>query len=204
MGIGNSRGSNRAASQRRRGPGSNVRPSRHKPRRSRASDPMTTAIVPTAIPPPMRRMRHHPHPSRPPMILPPISIPLPMQPRMSPASAFPPLYNPYSPYSVYQPAMGPYPSMIPRSIPVATAAPQAGVAASVPPIVVPLEPSLAAPQIFYPPASGWTGAGQVLPNYNIPASMPVQTAVLPRISRNLYTDWTGGGVISPGFLGPPL
>ncbi|CAF3354638.1 unnamed protein product [Rotaria sp. Silwood2] len=88
-----------------------------------------------------------------------------------------------------------------------------------PPRVAPfMSPSymIPAPPPFLPPMSTpYMQQPQVQPIYNnmvAPVSMPVGNsggALLnppsyPGAPSRLITDWTGGGAISPGFLGPPI
>lgn len=59
-----------------------------------------------------------------------------------------------------------------------------------------------------PPQLSYTPQMPIQPVYNNPgfaSPAPVGNAYYPSgLPARLLTDWTGGGKISPGFLGPPL
>lgn len=73
-------------------------------------------------------------------------------------------------------------------------------------------PRVAAPYMSSPPMSmPYVQQPPIQPIYNnmgIPASMPGGAGYYPfsypSAPMRLITDWTGGGKISPGFLGPPI
>jgi hypothetical protein len=82
-------------------------------------------------------------------------------------------------------------------------------------------PSMPAPFIASPPISmPYMQPAQIQPvpfqpsynNIGVPASMPMgmsggpgfYPSSYPPAPARLITDWTGGGQISPGFLGPPI
>ena len=104
-----------------------------------------------------------------------------------------------------QPAVRPQPMMMPQSI--------------VPPqmYMMPQQTPAQAP-IFSSPTRmaqpAWAGYAPPVQSFynNIPASIPAQVSMpagsyrspYSVATRNLFTDWTGGGIISPGFLGPPI
>ena len=100
---------------------------------------------------------------------------------------------------VYNPMMMPTgpPMMMPQQ------------AAPPPPPMVPPYMYAAAPP---PAAPQWIRYPQAPPAYNFNNAAPTGMAapaqayrpLNPLGSVNLLTDWTGGGVISPGFLGPPI
>ena len=71
-----------------------------------------------------------------------------------------------------------------------------------PPQVAPVAP----PPYMSPPIST-PYVPQVQPIYNnpgYPGAIPAGSLYYPSAPARLITDWTGGGKISPGFLGPPL
>jgi len=77
-------------------------------------------------------------------------------------------------------------------------------------------PSMPTPYMSPPISMPYVQQPQMQPAYNniggvpapVPAGMPIGTGVYPpsypSAPVRLITDWTGGGKISPGFLGPPI
>jgi len=76
-----------------------------------------------------------------------------------------------------------------------------------------MAPPMPVPYMGLPPpmSTPYGQQAQMQPVYNnigVPASMPGGTGFYPpsypSAPARLITDWTGGGQISPGFLGPPI
>ena len=148
---------------------------------------------------------------------------IPYYVRSRPAS-LPPRYHRNIPFA-YLPAQQPiivppraYPPMfVPQQIPVPPAMIIPQRVGPPPPMMMPQSagppPMFMMPQQVSAPPMGqspWTGYVPPLYN-NVPASTPGQAGMTgmparsyPAATRNLFTDWTGGGIISPGFLGPPI
>lgn len=109
---------------------------------------------------------------------------------------FQPLYyNNYSPpsYMPVQPMM----MMPPRPPPPSQPMPQFMYPSS-PPTGMPMPPPYVPQSVYSPvappaaaPTNSYGGTGYYSSSY-------------PSAPGRLLTDWTGGGVISPGFLGPPI
>ena len=138
------------------------------------------------------------HANRLPFGIPPQSQPIYQQMMMPIVQPVPPLIPQMMPSNRFVPASQPV--LIPQPMP-----------SSFYPNPVPPRPS----QLIEQPISTPYAQAQ-LPVYNMaPVNVPIQPTMVPRtsenygtsyrvISQNLFTDWTGGGMISPGFLGPPL
>lgn len=69
-------------------------------------------------------------------------------------------------------------------------------------------PYIAQPPMMYmvpaPPRAGAPAPYPMLPPTPQVAPMPGPVGVYSALPGRLLTDWTGGGKISPGFLGPPI
>ncbi|CAF1079620.1 unnamed protein product [Didymodactylos carnosus] len=122
----------------------------------------------------------------------------PVQMAFTPASypQYSPFYSQLSPQSLIPygtpmvPALQPYPRYQPMLQPFAQ---------SYPPLMQPQSPLIPRgnPMMIMAPSSPPFQLPQPLPVYNLVQQQPQQFA-------QMVTDWTGGGQISPGFLGPPL
>ncbi|CAF3677432.1 unnamed protein product [Rotaria sp. Silwood1] len=136
--------------------------------------------------------------------------PIPIYPPLDqPSPSFLPLsYNHYH-VSSYVP---PQPMMIPPRVAAPIMPPSYMVPAPLPPRLPPPPPL---PPPIPPVSIPYVQQPQLQPIYNnipAPVSMPMGIsggAVLnppsyPGAPPRLITDWTGGGAISPGFLGPPI
>jgi len=122
------------------------------------------------------------------------------------------------PMMIPQPAMMPQPAVMPQPMMIPQQVPQSQ------PMAMPqqVSPAVFSPYILSPYSTGVPFSApyvqqqpQVRPVYNnvgvsaqvptgmtgqnIPYSFPYQAA-----NVQFTTDWTGGGKISPGFLGPPI
>ena len=106
-------------------------------------------------------------------------VPMPSYPSFNAMTGVPPVrYNNYFPTGPFYPSPQPMMMMLPG--------PRAG---------VPMQP------FVMPPPSP-----NMMPHYVQPAAPVVAPAGVPPPSfpGRLLTDWTAGGKISPGFLGPPI
>ncbi len=136
----------------------------------------------------------------------------PYQPMMIPPQQIQPMMMPQQvPQS--QPMMMPQPSMVPQPMAMPQQVPQSQ------PMSMPQQVS---PSVFFrystgvpfstPYAQQQPQVQPVYSNVGVSSSVPIGmtgqsspfSSSYPGISGTLSTDWTGGGKISPGFLGPPI
>ena len=112
-----------------------------------------------------------------------------------------PMYSPMQ-YNSYLPNgyMSPQSMLMPPPQRIAPAMPGQYAMPSLPPsagmqMLSPYLPQQQPMQMQIPPAYN---------NYAAPAPVPAGRNLYPSAPARLMTDWTGGGIISPGFLGPPI
>ncbi|CAF1135121.1 unnamed protein product [Rotaria sp. Silwood1] len=163
---------------------------------SYAAYPYTPPKPPLMIPsppPPVPPMLISPTQKIPPMVIPP---PQRIQPLVPPQQLpqFPPIMLP-------QQVSEPQPMMMPQQIAPSISSPYVyspyPMSMPMPPTPYPQQQPQAQPIInnigISPPIS------PVMANPIMPSPVPFQGRTV-----NAFTDWTGGGKISPGFLGPPI
>lgn len=117
----------------------------------------------------------------------------------APMPMFSPMqYNSYLPYGY----MSPQPMFMPQPQRIAPAMPGQYVTPSLPPST-----GMPMSSPYVPQQQPMQMQMQMQPtysNYAVPAPVPAGGNMYPSAPARLMTDWTGGGIISPGFLGPPI
>ncbi len=208
MGIGSSREYGQPRLRRRSPPSRYGRQVKQKRRRSFLQRGLASLTTQSVIP-----IKHHsPHLygyGSSPYILPPFSplysgyMPSPYNnyPALPYAALRQPFFIPPMPILQPQPVMIPQPMAAAQQIPSPLYSPYiSSPYATGAPVSTPYVPQ----QSQVPPVYNVGGASVPIASMGATGPTGVYSTPYQSASRKLSTDWTGGGMISPGFLGPPI